>query len=159
MDDDTEVFARPMQALLSSLDADQALFLGRALQDLKGRSIIHHFESDKDFQYPDFACGWIMSIPLLRKTAAVLNTNPIAVTKNFFTDPQYEVAKLAEMVDVHLLHQGMFCDQMSSLLAPSSDCVTLARGRAPVPIHAIVNNADVFVAVKTVDIYHATRLA
>jgi hypothetical protein len=151
VEDDTDIRWKELGELLSQYDPTGRLFLGRALYDTQGRTIIHHFREDETFAYPDFACGFVMSTPLLRLAAATF-TKEGANNVEFTIDPQYELARFLEST-ARLRNNGGFCAR------PGHGCGTVAHGRPAVPPFSDITVENILFAVKTASIFHTTRLA
>ena len=63
-----------LEQLLARQNHDDRVFLGKALHD-KHPVIIHYFDTNLNFKYPDFSAGFIMSKALIEDIIAQIDTN------------------------------------------------------------------------------------
>ena len=63
-----------LEQLLARQNHDDRVFLGKALHD-KHPVIIHYFDTNLNFKYPDFSAGFIMSKALIEDIIAQMDTN------------------------------------------------------------------------------------
>ena len=67
---DPKMFA----GILEKYDPDHDVFLGKALQD-QDSVIIHHYDQNFDFKYPDFAAGFVLSVSLAEALSEELDAS------------------------------------------------------------------------------------
>ncbi|KAL5016891.1 hypothetical protein ScPMuIL_006480 [Solemya velum] len=148
-EEETKVNLNGLLKVLKKYDYTQHYFLGKPLYD-DYPVIQHHFESDKKFAYPDFSAGFLISIPLLKELAS---NWPLPKFKADFTiDPKHEVAMYLKMIGVMLTPVPELCTEKKN-----SQCVT--TNSVPFPVCGpMIPDEDLYVAVKTCEKYHSTRL-
>ncbi|KAH0625073.1 hypothetical protein JD844_033138 [Phrynosoma platyrhinos] len=89
-EEDTRIHIVKLLKTLRRYDKSKELFLGKALHDDES-TIIHHYgfaENPTVFKFPDFAAGWALSIPLVKKLAKRLKNEPLK--SDFTIDLKYE---------------------------------------------------------------------
>ena len=64
LDEVSAVDPKILTKLLSAYDSDRNVFLGKALQD-QDSVIIHHYNQNLDFKYPNFAASFVLSARLV----------------------------------------------------------------------------------------------
>uniref|UniRef100_A0A3Q3ABW7 Beta 3-glucosyltransferase b n=1 Tax=Kryptolebias marmoratus TaxID=37003 RepID=A0A3Q3ABW7_KRYMA len=128
-------------------------FLGKRLHDNKA-SIIHHYTFSEDpgsFGYPDPAAGWALSAPLCKRLAErILYENP---KSDFTIDLTHEIALYVweEGNGPKLTSVPEFCTK------PRDDCATTFTTYLP-DCGDPVPKSSLFVAVKTCEKFHSTRV-
>ncbi|BFZ18317.1 hypothetical protein BsWGS_21356 [Bradybaena similaris] len=155
-EEDTRINVSLLVATLQSYNASENLFLGRELRDQQ-TTIIHHFafvDNPSQFAYPDFRAGFVMSAALVRHLHQKLQTS--RVKADFSIDPKFELALFIwdEGKGTTLTHMPQFCSADES---SDPNCATAQPGKFPdcgVPI----DNSDLYVAVKTCQKFHDTRI-
>ncbi len=108
IEDDTDVSFENLYNLTSSFDHSAHVVLGRMLRDTTF-TIIHQFSDDPTLTYPDFACGWLASMSLIKDVAAYISG--LDVEPIFTIDPQFHLAKtFRNAVGVQFSnHSDLFC--------------------------------------------------
>ncbi|MCJ8742448.1 hypothetical protein PDJAM_G00082100 [Pangasius djambal] len=133
-------------------------FLGRALYDA-GATIIHHYafsEEPTAFSYPDFAAGWALSCPLVKRLADYMKYEP--PKSDFTIDLKHEIA-------LYIWEEGRgpaltavheFCSELHG--SPNTEhCATTVNSYLP-SCGTLVKREDLFVAVKTCQKFHRDRV-
>ncbi|KAM4701045.1 beta-1,3-glucosyltransferase [Discoglossus pictus] len=150
-----------LQKLLDTLqrfDRTKKWFLGKALHDEES-TIIHHYafaENPSIFKYPDFAAGWALSMPLIKRLANILINDP--PTSDFTIDLKHEIALyIWQKVDgQELTSVPEFCtDNPTS--SQASECATGFNKFLPLCGNP-VKKEDIFVAIKTCKKFHKDRI-
>ncbi|XP_067931636.1 beta-1,3-glucosyltransferase-like [Watersipora subatra] len=147
----TEVDLVLLQKLITSFNSSAPQFIGRALQD-KTPTIIHHYENTS-LKYPDSSSGMLLSWPLITSRP---NREPI----DFNIDPQHELARYLydDGKGTALTDAAEFCGESSQ----SDTCATrysLESTLCPASsMHKAVSEDDIFVMIKTGEVYHKTRV-
>lgn len=154
-EDDLDINLSLLLKKLEKEDFQKELFLGRALRDREA-TIIHHFafhENPSSFAYPDFAAGFIISCPLLKRISDRLkNSTP---SLDFSIDAQHELALYIwnNGKGVALTEATYLCGSSSS-----ADCATQHR-QMFTNCGDSLNVSDIFFAVKTCKKFHEERLS
>jgi len=110
-----------LEQLLSGHDHNEDVFMGKALTD-PDRVIIHHFQSDMKFKFPDASAGIIMSRRLVSDMAqhfADSNKNIRGLPRDFSIDPEFELAQAiyyrhvdnSDGSPVELTHSDLLCSK------------------------------------------------
>ncbi|KAM9455945.1 beta-1,3-glucosyltransferase isoform 2-T2 [Clarias gariepinus] len=116
LEEETLVDLSKLLQVLSRFNPLREWFLGRALYDA-GATIIHHYafsEEPTAFGYPDFAAGWALSCPLVKRLADYVKHEP---PKSDFT--------------IDLKHEGSLVKRQDLFVAVKT-CLKFHRDRVPV---------------------------
>ncbi|XP_061484444.1 beta-1,3-glucosyltransferase isoform X2 [Rhineura floridana] len=157
-DEDTRIHIVKLLKTLRRYDKSKELFLGKALHDDES-TIIHHYafaENPTVFKFPDFAAGWALSIPLIKKLAKRLKNEPLK--SDFTIDLKYEIALYIweKGNGPHLTPVPEFCTE--DFDSPNAaDCATTFTNFLPLCGNP-VKKTDIFVAVKTCRRFHEDRI-
>ncbi|KAF7250928.1 Beta-1,3-glucosyltransferase [Varanus komodoensis] len=156
-EEDTRIHIVKLLKALRRYDKSKEFFLGKALHDDES-TIIHHYafaENPTVFEFPDFAAGWALSIPLVKKLAKRLKNEPLK--SDFTIDLKHEIALYIweKGSGPHLTTVTEFCT--SDLYAPNTaHCATTFVNSLPL-CGEPVKKTDIFVAVKTCRKFHGDR--
>lgn len=156
LEDDTVINIEKVLKVLSKYDSKQDLFLGRGLFDTD-MVIIHHFTTRKaksggPFLYPDFDVGFVLSSPLVKRIGDEWAQTP--PPKDFMIDLKFEFALfLVEKHGVELTNIKEFCGAGEE----TPNCATNVIKDLTVCGNEITLD-DIFVAVKTTQMFHKDRL-
>ncbi|XP_062830770.1 beta-1,3-glucosyltransferase isoform X1 [Anolis carolinensis] len=157
-EEDTRIHIIKLLKTLGRYDKSKELFLGKALHDDES-TIIHHYafaENPTVFKFPDFAAGWALSIPLVKKLAKRLKNEPLK--SDFTIDLKYEIALYIweKGNGPHLTPVPEFCTE--DLDSPNAAlCATTFLHLLPF-CGDPVKKMDIFVAVKTCKKFHGDRI-
>ncbi|XP_044297489.1 beta-1,3-glucosyltransferase isoform X1 [Varanus komodoensis] len=157
-EEDTRIHIVKLLKALRRYDKSKEFFLGKALHDDES-TIIHHYafaENPTVFEFPDFAAGWALSIPLVKKLAKRLKNEPLK--SDFTIDLKHEIALYIweKGSGPHLTTVTEFCT--SDLYAPNTaHCATTFVNSLPL-CGEPVKKTDIFVAVKTCRKFHGDRI-
>ncbi|XP_068123138.1 beta-1,3-glucosyltransferase isoform X3 [Hyperolius riggenbachi] len=157
-EEDTSVNVQKLVETLQRYDSSKYHFLGKALFDEKS-TIIHHYAFAEDpsfFKYPDFAAGWALSMPLVKRLAEILIKDP--PTSDFTIDLKHEIALyIWHKVDgQELTSVPEFCTESPSSTS-ATGCATSFSNSLPL-CGKPVKKEDLFVAVKTCKKFHKDRI-
>ncbi|KAG8584922.1 hypothetical protein GDO81_004826 [Engystomops pustulosus] len=157
-EEDTSVNLRKLLETLERFDKSKEYFLGKALYDEES-TIIHHYAFAEDptfFKYPDFAAGWALSMPLVRRLAEILTKDP--PSSDFTIDLKHEIALyIWQKVDaLELTPVPEFCTEDPNSLQ-AAGCATTFSNTLPV-CGKPVKQEEIFVAVKTCKKFHNDRV-
>ncbi|XP_058041602.1 beta-1,3-glucosyltransferase [Ahaetulla prasina] len=157
-EEDTRIQIVKLLKTLSRYDKSKEFFLGKALHDDES-TIIHHYafaENPKVFKFPDFAAGWALSIPLVKKLARRLKNEPLK--SDFTIDLKHEIA-------LYIWEKGNgpqltpvpeFCTE--DFNSPNGvTCATTFTNFFP-QCGDPVKKTDIFIAVKTCRKFHGDRI-
>ncbi|KAK6967804.1 beta-1 3-glucosyltransferase [Biomphalaria glabrata] len=155
-EEDTRVDINALARLLQSKNASKHHFLGRELRDHE-TTIIHHFafsDNPLQFAYPDFRAGFVLSISLVKHLHNRLNNEKLKI--EFSIDPKHEFALFVwdEGRGTPLVGVKEFCSVDQSY---SSGCITRQLFKFP-DCNEAIKEEDLFVAVKTCEKFHNTRI-
>ena len=143
-----------VKKVLVKYDYSRELYVGRCLFD-NDASIIHHYAffngKVKEFKFPDFHAGWLMSKALVRKVARDLETNKIK--SDFQIDVQHEIAMHLDKTH----NVKMTCDEKICGGHPKDDCATWIDYEIPDCGNKITLN-DLLISVKTTKKFHGDRV-
>lgn len=167
--DETIVDLRLLLRALSNKDPVKDAFLGRPLIDQRP-TVIHHYafhENVEAFRYPDFASGFVLSMPLI-KTLAPRWAKEKKGQLDFAIDPKHELAKFIwnQGKGVSLQALPVLCGGMN-VTSVGKTCATYYQGSIPscpatsgknVDPRRFVKMGDVAVAVKTYRGFHDSRI-
>lgn len=158
-----------MERLIEGQDHTKELFIGKALTD-PAHVIIHHFQSNMKFKFPDPSAGIIFSQALVRDMAQYFADSSQKIRglpTDFSIDPEFELAQAiyyrhvdsSEGTPVELTHSDLLCTKKGD------DCAVWSW-REERPCLKKMDSADsllphlkkVAFSVKTCEKYHAKRL-
>ncbi|XP_077783245.1 beta-1,3-glucosyltransferase isoform X3 [Podarcis muralis] len=157
-EEDTRIHLVKLLKILEGYDKSKEYFLGKALHDDES-TIIHHYafaENPTIFKFPDFAAGWALSIPLVKKLAKRLKNEPLK--SDFTIDLKYEIALYIweKGSGPHLTPVPEFCTE--DFDSPNAaHCATTFANFLPL-CGDPVKKTDIFVAVKTCRKFHGDRI-
>ncbi|XP_060090701.1 beta-1,3-glucosyltransferase [Heteronotia binoei] len=157
-EEDTRINIVRLMEVLRRYDKSKELFLGKALHDEES-TIIHHYafaENPTSFKFPDFAAGWVLSMPLVNKLAKRLKNEPLK--SDFTIDLKYEIALYVweKGNGPHLTPVPEFCTE--DVDSPkTSHCATTFANSLPT-CGDPMKKTDIFVAVKTCRKFHEDRI-
>ncbi|XP_053312037.1 beta-1,3-glucosyltransferase [Spea bombifrons] len=157
-EEDTTVRLQKLLDTLQTFDKSKNWFLGKALHDEES-TIIHHYafaENPSVFKYPDFAAGWALSMPLVKRLAYVLKNEP--PNSDFTIDLKHEIALyIWQKADGQALTPvPAFCTYNPDS-TKATNCATTFNGSLPLCGNP-VNKDDIFVAIKTCRKFHKDRI-
>ncbi|KAM3934753.1 beta-1,3-glucosyltransferase [Leptodactylus fuscus] len=157
-EEDTSVTLSKLMETLQRFDRSKIYFLGKPLYDEES-TIIHHYAFAEDptfFKYPDFAAGWALSMPLVRRLTEILIKDP--PSSDFTIDLKHEIALyIWQKVDaLELTPVPEFCTEDPNS-PKAAECVTAFTKTLPV-CGKPVKSEDIFVAVKTCKKFHKDRI-
>nr|XP_020644255.1 beta-1,3-glucosyltransferase isoform X1 [Pogona vitticeps] len=157
-EEDTRIHIAKLLKTLRRYDKSKELFLGKPLHDDES-TIIHHYafaENPTVFKYPDFAAGWAVSIPLVKKLAKRLKNEPLK--SDFTIDLKYEIALYIweKGNGPHLTPVPEFCTEDFNS-SSTAHCATTFAHFLPF-CGDPVKKTDIFVAVKTCKKFHGDRI-
>ncbi|XP_075448266.1 beta-1,3-glucosyltransferase [Ascaphus truei] len=157
-EEEATVRLRKLLETLERFDKSKNWFLGKALHDEES-TIIHHYafaENPSVFKYPDFAAGWALSMPLLKRLANILINDP--PSSDFTIDLKHEIALFIwQKVDGQKLTSvPEFCTD-NPISSMTSDCATAFNNSLPLCANP-VRKKDIFVAIKTCKRFHKDRI-
>ncbi|ETE69233.1 Beta-1,3-glucosyltransferase, partial [Ophiophagus hannah] len=157
-EEDTRIQIVKLLKTLRRYDKSKEFFLGKALHDDES-TIIHHYafaENPTVFKFPDFAAGWALSIPLVKKLARRLKNEPLK--SDFTIDLKHEIA-------LYIWEKGNgpqltlvpeFCTE--NFNSPNGvTCATTFTNFLP-QCGDPVKKTDIFIAVKTCRKFHGDRI-
>ncbi|KAM8977621.1 beta-1,3-glucosyltransferase [Pelodytes ibericus] len=157
-EEETTVRLEKLLETLQRFDKTKNFFLGKALYDEES-TIIHHYafaENPSIFKYPDFAAGWALSIPLIKRLANILMNEPLI--SDFTIDLKHEIALYIwqKVEGQELTSVPDFCtDNPAS--SKTANCATAFNGSMPL-CGTPVKKDDIFVAIKTCRKFHKDRI-
>ncbi|XP_063285541.1 beta-1,3-glucosyltransferase [Pelobates fuscus] len=157
-EEETTVKLQRLLETLQRFDNTKSWFLGKALYDEES-TIIHHYafaENPSVFKYPDFAAGWALSMPLVKKLARVLRNEP--PSSDFTIDLKHEIALYIwqKVEKQELTSVREFCtDNPTS--SKTETCATAFNGTL-LSCGNPVKKEDIFVAIKTCQKFHKDRI-
>lgn len=166
LNENARVSPTQLENLLAKFDPQKEVFIGKGLTD-PDRVIIHHFQKDLDFQYPDFGSAVIMSKALVDDMAEYLEFHDFKVRglpNDFSIDAQFELSQAihlrhaddSEGDQVRLTHSSQLCTKKTS-----DDCAVWREPHqcqsASSPGITTLAKQTLF-AVKTCKKYHDQRL-
>ena len=155
-----------LDKLLEKHDSKQQMYLGKSLTDPES-VIIHHFQRDLEFKFPDFGSAVIMSKALVDDMASYLEFHEYKVRglpNDFSIDAQYELARTIHLrhVDdsdeepIHLTHHSQLCTKkIYDNCAVWRDITRQCNG-SPAIVKELAG--ETLFAVKTCKKYHQVRL-
>ncbi|XP_056417846.1 beta-1,3-glucosyltransferase isoform X2 [Hyla sarda] len=157
-EEDTSVNLRKLLETLQRFEKSKEFFLGKVLYDEES-TIIHHYafaEDPKFFKYPDFAAGWALSMPLVKRLSEILLKDP--PNSDFTIDLKHEIALyIWQKVDaLELTPVPELCTEDPNSLK-ATECATTFSSTLPV-CGKPVKREDIFVAVKTCKKFHKDRI-
>ena len=140
--------------VLSKYDSNKEQYIGKCLFD-KESTIIHHYAffdgRVREFKYPDFHAGWIMSKTLIQKIENKWDSSKVRT--DFQIDVQHEIAMyLDKTFDVKMICEKKICGG-----DPDEQCVTWVDYEIP-DCGSKISLNDVLVAVKTTQKFHKNRV-
>ena len=142
--------SRLTKEVLPMFDSKQKIYFGRCLTD-QDITIIHHFARIKNFHYPDFHAGWVMSNTLVDKLANDWNLEKHST--DFQIDVQHEIAMvLDKKYKIKMTCSKKFCGA-----SDNQKCITSINYEIPNCGNKIDLN-DILIAVKTTKMFHETRV-
>uniref|UniRef100_A0A0B7A1S6 Fringe-like glycosyltransferase domain-containing protein n=1 Tax=Arion vulgaris TaxID=1028688 RepID=A0A0B7A1S6_9EUPU len=152
----THINVSLLTAMLQHYKATEKHLLGRKLYDHE-TTIIHHFafaDNPSQFAYPDFGAGFVMSIALVKHLHHRLHTSRMKT--DFSIDPKHEFALfvLDEGNGTKLTNVNQFCSADTS---SDPNCITSQPDKFP-NCGSSIDNGDLFVAVKTCQQFHESRI-
>ncbi|XP_069748627.1 beta 3-glucosyltransferase a isoform X2 [Narcine bancroftii] len=157
-EEQTRIKMPKLLEVLSRYDKAKEWFLGKGLHDVQS-TIIHHYaftEDPESFKYPDFAAGWAISIPLLKRLAKKLrNEKPSA---DFTIDLKHEIALFISQTSEgpQLTPVLEFCTE--DVTSPeATNCATTFHTYLPF-CGKLVEKGNIFFAVKTCQKFHQERI-
>lgn len=153
-EEETRIKIPELLETLRRYDPSEEWFLGKALHDEES-TIIHHYafsESPAMFQYPDFAAGWALSIPLVHRLTKRLKSE--SLKSDFTIDLKHEIA-----LYIWDSGEGRALTPVPELCTDTaaSACATTFQAALP-RCGTPVKKEDVFVAVKTCKKFHGDRI-
>lgn len=168
----SRVDVKLLEQLLSQHDHTEEVFIGKALTD-PSRVIIHHFQGNMKFKFPDASAGIILSHGLVSDMAKYYKDSGEKIRglpTDFSIDPEFEVAQAiyyrhvdsSDGTPVELTHSDMLCSNSN----PEGDECAVWSWREKRPCLKKLDSADSLIpylekvsfAVKTCEKYHAKRL-
>ncbi|KAM9319851.1 beta-1,3-glucosyltransferase [Gastrophryne carolinensis] len=156
-EEETSVNIQKLVETLQRYNRSKNYFLGKALHDEES-TIIHHYafaENPSSFKYPDFAAGWALSIPLVKRLAKILIRDPPA--SDFTIDLKHEIALyILQKVGQKLTSVPEFCTESPSS-PKAGGCATSFTNTLPL-CGKPVRKENIFVAVKTCKKFHKDRI-
>ncbi|XP_034460548.1 beta 3-glucosyltransferase a isoform X2 [Hippoglossus hippoglossus] len=158
LEEETDVRMTTLVQVLAKFDQNKEWFLGKPLHDQES-TIIHHYafaENPSVFKYPDFAASWALSIPLVVRLANKVKAEPLK--SDFTIDLKHEVALYIWDTGKgpHLTAVPELCTEPWD--SPQArHCATTLISEPPL-CGEPVNEADMFVAVKTCQKFHSERV-
>ncbi|KAM4796090.1 beta-1,3-glucosyltransferase [Rhinophrynus dorsalis] len=157
-EEDTIVRLQKLLDTLQRFDKSKSWFLGKALHDEES-TIIHHYafaENPSVFKYPDFAAGWALSMPLVKRLASALKRD--TPSSDFTIDLKHEIALYIwhKTEGQELTHVQEFCTDNPSSTIPAK-CATAFNNALPLCGNP-VKKEDIFVAIKTCKKFHKDRI-
>ncbi|KAL0272597.1 UNVERIFIED_CONTAM: hypothetical protein PYX00_005509 [Menopon gallinae] len=125
-------------------------FIGRGLSDAEP-TIIHHFTSIPNFQYPLFAAGFGINRNLLERIVNSLDMSKIIKKTDFSIDASHELALFLKnnLDDVVLTDSPRFCLNYAPGCATYVTKMNLCKG---------IDRKAIFFAVKTCEKFHHSRV-
>lgn len=137
--------------VLKKYDSSKPMFLGNALTD-ETAVIIHHFafaEDPSEFSYPNFALGFVMSLPLIKSLHD--RWPPNNMRTDFSIDPKHELA-------MYIWNDGNGTSlQDVPEICKEDNCITRLSEKFPECGRAISPD-NLFVAVKTCKKFREERI-
>ncbi|XP_072515482.1 beta-1,3-glucosyltransferase [Salminus brasiliensis] len=158
LEEETIVDLARLLQVLSRFTSGREWFLGKALND-KVATIIHHYafsEEPTGFGYPDFAAGWALSCPLVKRLADYVKYEP--PKSDFTIDLKHEIALYIweEGRGPALTDVREFCSKLHG--SPNTNhCASTVNTYFP-SCGNPVEKEDIFVAVKTCQKFHQDRV-
>ncbi|XP_044140898.1 beta-1,3-glucosyltransferase [Bufo gargarizans] len=157
-EEDTSVSLRKLLETLQRYDKSKKYFLGKELYDEES-TIVHHYafaEDPTNFKYPDFAAGWALSMPLVRRLTEILIKDP--PISDFTIDLKHEIALyIWQKVDaLELTSVPEFCTE-DPKSPKAAECATTFTNTLPV-CGKPAKSEEIFVAVKTCKKFHKDRI-
>ncbi|KAE8627354.1 hypothetical protein XENTR_v10006953 [Xenopus tropicalis] len=157
-EEETTISLPKLLMTLQKFEKSKNWFLGRALHDEES-TIIHHYaftENPSVFKYPDFAAGWALSMPLVRRLSDVLLRDP--PSSDFTIDLKHEIALYIwkKLDGQELTHVKQFCSE-DPTSSKAAECATAFNSALPV-CGSPVQKEDMFVAIKTCRKFHKDRV-
>ncbi|XP_076824784.1 beta-1,3-glucosyltransferase-like [Clavelina lepadiformis] len=145
---------RLIEEVLPKHDPEKAMYFGSCLYDNE-ISIIHHFAfydgKVREFKYPDFHAGWVMSKTLVRKVAEDYDLE--TKKSDFQIDVQHEIAMFLDK------NQGVKMTCVKDLCGSKTNnkCVTSLDYHFPY-CGDHIGLDDIHISVKTTKIFHTNRV-
>uniref|UniRef100_A0A5S6N564 Coiled-coil domain-containing protein 69 n=1 Tax=Xenopus tropicalis TaxID=8364 RepID=A0A5S6N564_XENTR len=135
-EEETTISLPKLLMTLQKFEKSKNWFLGRALHDEES-TIIHHYaftENPSVFKYPDFAAGWALSMPLVRRLSDVLLRDP--PSSDFTIDLKHEIALYIwkKLDGQELTHVKQFCSE-DPTSSKAAECATAFNSALPVCTH------------------------
>lgn len=148
-EEETRINLTRIDSMLQRYDPSEDWFLGHALRD-KEPTIIHHFADPNKLTFPDFAAGFLLSFPLLKKLADRWPDPDFRA--DFAIDPKHEFASFVLLSGVTLTNVPELCGHKHR-----DNCATTISMKFPY-CGPPVKQEDLFVAVKTCEKFHTDRV-
>ena len=143
-----------MNNVLSKYNANEEQYIGRCLFD-KDSTIIHHYAffngKVREFKYPDFHAGWIISKALLQKIGSTWDSSKIP--SDFQIDIQHEIAMyLDKTFSIKMTCENQICGGNLD-----KNCATWVDYAVP-DCGTKIALDNVLVSVKTTKKFHDNRV-
>ncbi|XP_052802254.1 beta-1,3-glucosyltransferase-like [Mya arenaria] len=149
-EEETRIDLDKFEKFIQQYDPAKEWFIGHALKD-KESTIIHHFSPPEKLTFPDFAAGFLLSVPLLKNMLSRWPDDE-NFRADFSIDPKHELASYILMDDVKLTDAPELC-----LSDRGDNCVTYVAQTFP-SCGEPINDDDLFIAVKTCEQFHTERV-
>jgi len=161
-----------LEKMLKDQDPNKELYFGKALRD-KEHTIIHHFQSDLEFEYPDLSAGLILSRGLAEDLASFFRFHKLNIRawpEDFTIDMAFEMAQAiyyrhvddSDGTPVSMTHSDLMCSREGNGCASwniqhsdrGRECKTELQSTEGI----LASLKRVSIAVKTCKKYHKSRL-